>query len=85
MKTLLSLLVIATAASASNVRIKSVPEGGLQPQVAVDAAGTVHLVYLKGEPESRDVRYVRRAKGQDVQPMPPAPVSAAPRNGGFLP
>jgi hypothetical protein len=40
-----------------------VPEGGLQPQAAVDARGTVHLVYLKGEPAACDVFYTRLEKG----------------------
>jgi hypothetical protein len=45
------------------VRVESVPERGVQPQVAVDARGTAHLVYLRGDPRGCDVRYVRRAKG----------------------
>ena len=63
MKTLLSLLFLAVTASAVSVRVEAVPEGGVQPQVAVDAAGTMHLVYLKGDPAKCDVRYARRAKG----------------------
>lgn len=63
MKILLPLLMLAASASAANVRVEAVPEGGVQPQVAVDAAGTAHLVYLKGEPKGCDVRYARRAKG----------------------
>lgn len=41
------------------------PEGGLQPQVAVGGDGTVHLVYFKGDPASGDLFYVRRAPGQE--------------------
>jgi len=63
MKTLIFLLFLTVTASAANVRIEAVPEGGVQPQVAVDAAGTVHLVYLMGDPAKCDVRYVRRTKG----------------------
>jgi hypothetical protein len=35
------------------------PEGGIQPQVAVDETGIVHAVYLKGDPRSADVFYIR--------------------------
>jgi hypothetical protein len=56
MKYLLLLLVLVATAGAANVRIEAVPEGGVQPQVAVDAAGNTHLVYLKGDPKACDVR-----------------------------
>ncbi len=45
--------------SAPRIELLRVPEGGLQPQVAVDARGTVHLVYLKGDPAACDVFYTR--------------------------
>ncbi len=63
MKTLLLLLALAITARATEVRIEAVPEGGVQPQVAVDSTGATHLIYLKGDPKGCDVRYVRRAKG----------------------
>lgn len=63
MRLLLVLLVLAISARAASVRIEATPEGGVQPQVAVDAAGNTHLVYLKGDPKACDVRYVRQARG----------------------
>lgn len=63
MKILIALLVLALSASAANLRVEAVPENGVQPQVAADATGAIHLVYLKGDPKACDVRYVRRAKG----------------------
>ncbi|GEP40851.1 hypothetical protein [Brevifollis gellanilyticus] len=48
-------------ASQAQVKVESVPEGGIQPQVLVDAKGTVHLVYLKGDPKACDIRYTHRA------------------------
>lgn len=51
-------------ASAPSVRVEHVPDGGLQPQVLVDSAGTVHLVYLKGDPKDCDVMYRKRMAGQ---------------------
>ena len=41
------------------VEIARVPDAGLQPQVVVDAAGTVHLLYLKGDASHSDIYYVR--------------------------
>ena len=41
------------------VVLMRVPDGGLQPQLAVDAQGTVHLVYFKGEAANGDVMYAR--------------------------
>lgn len=61
MKTLISLIALTIAAQAE-VRIESVPENGVQPQVIV-AAGTTHLIYLRGAPSASDVRYVSRGKG----------------------
>jgi len=46
------------------VKLERVPEGGLQPQALVDAGGTLHLVYLKGDPKACDVIYRRRLAGQ---------------------
>lgn len=51
----------ALAARAANVTVERVPNGGIQPQVAVDARGTVHLIYLSGEAAAADVYYVSRA------------------------
>jgi hypothetical protein len=72
MKYLLCLLVFTLTAGAANVRVEDVPERGVQPQVAVDAAGTAHLIYLKGDPQRSDVRYVRRAKGAKTWSAPVA-------------
>ncbi len=64
-------LISANAGSAPSVRLERVPEDGLQPQVLVDDAGTVHLVYLTGDPKDCDVMYCKRMAGQGSfsQPM----------------
>jgi hypothetical protein len=49
---------------APRVEIAAVPGGGIQPQAAVDAAGTIHLLYFKGDPAGGDLFYVRRAAGE---------------------
>ena len=39
------------------------PEGGIQPQAVVDNAGTVHLLYFKGEPGHGDLFHTRLPDG----------------------
>ena len=45
------------------VTLTRVPNGGIQPQVAVDAAGAVHMVYYRGDPGHGDLYYVRSRDG----------------------
>ena len=47
-----------------DIKLMRVPEGGLQPQAALDVEGTLHLVYLKGDPRACDVMYCCRKAGQ---------------------
>lgn len=47
-------------AAAPRVEIVRAPEGGYQCQAAVDGRGTVHLVYVKGDPKACDLFYCRR-------------------------
>src|SRR4051812_11431432 len=65
--TLLFLSVFAPAAMAG-IRVEDVPEKGLQPEVAAAADGTVHLVYLTGEPGAAEVRYTFRKPGEPWRP-----------------
>src|SRR5216684_695610 len=66
---LVALGVLAIHASAAEidparkVTLMRVPNGGIQPQVSVDAAGTVHMVYYKGDPGHGDLYYVRSRDG----------------------
>ncbi len=46
-----------------SVTVVRVPNGGLQPEVAVDSAGVVHMVYLAGPPAAANVFYVRSSDG----------------------
>ena len=52
------------ADSSAPVKLVRTPDGGLQPQALVDGKGTLHLVYLKGDPKACDVYYARRAAGE---------------------
>ena len=51
--------VVVSAGDAPDVKLLRLPEGGVQPQVVVDETGIVHAVYLKGDPRSADVFYIR--------------------------
>jgi hypothetical protein len=69
----LVLLVLSTAAQLAHaaspteiraaVEVVRVPNGGIQPEIAVDDAGVAHMVYLAGEPGAANVFYVRTADG----------------------
>jgi hypothetical protein len=47
------------AAGAPPVRLLRVPNGGIQPQVAIDARGVLHLLYFSGESAHGDLYYTR--------------------------
>ena len=50
---------------AGGVTVLKTPDGGVQPQAVIDARGTIHLIYFKGEPGAGDLFYVRREPGQE--------------------
>jgi len=41
------------------VKVTRVPDGGIQPQIAMDDQGIVHMIYFKGDPTQGDIFYVR--------------------------
>jgi len=47
------------------VTVLETPDGGIQPQAAIDERGTIHLIYFKGEPAGGDLMYARRASAED--------------------
>ncbi|MEO8052610.1 MAG: hypothetical protein ABI833_19555 [Acidobacteriota bacterium] len=51
------------AGSPELIRVSRVPRGGLQPQVALDGLGTLHLVYYAGDSGRGDLFYVKSADG----------------------
>lgn len=55
--------VAAQRSGTSHVVHLKAPDGGLQPQAAVDAQGVIHLIYLYGDPAVADIGYVRKAAG----------------------
>ena len=52
-----------SAEPAPPVLTMRVPNGGVQPQVAVDVKGVVHMIYMAGQPATSDIFYVRSADG----------------------
>ncbi|MEK7678369.1 MAG: sialidase family protein [Verrucomicrobiota bacterium] len=53
-----------TAAESKRVALVRTPDGGIQPQAAVDSQGAVHLIYYKGDAGGGDIFYVRQEPGQ---------------------
>ena len=67
MRSLLLLLTSAMlwglSASAADVTLVRVPEGGLQPQIATDTSGTMHLIYYTGDTAAGNLFYARSVDG----------------------
>ena len=63
----LSLVAQISPAVAETAKVALIrtPDDGIQPQTAVDANGTVHLIYFKGNQGGGDIFYVRREQGRE--------------------
>jgi hypothetical protein len=48
------------ADSEARVVVLKTPDGGIQPQAAIDREGTIHLLYFRGDPYHGDLFYTRR-------------------------
>ena len=46
---------------AASVQLERIPERGIQPQIATASDGTVHMIYLTGDPKAAEIHYVRLA------------------------
>lgn len=51
------------AAATPNVTLQRVPDHGIQPEVAVDGSGMVHLIYFKGDPAAGNLFYSESRDG----------------------
>jgi hypothetical protein len=58
-----ALLITTALGGGPEVKLLRVPDGGVQPQALVDATGTLHMVYLKGDSKACDVFYCSRLVG----------------------
>lgn len=59
-----SMLAEAKFDTGKKINLVRTSNNGLQPQAIMDEHGTLHLIYLAGEPSASDVFYVRRAAGK---------------------
>ena len=74
---LLVSLPLLRAADAA-VRVMDVPDGGIQPKLVIDEAGTVHLVYYQGKADGGDLFYVRKERDRGF--TKPIRVNSIPRS-----
>lgn len=58
-----SSVILLGSAKPEGVTVARVPNGGIQPQAAVDSTGTLHLVYFRGDPMAGDLFYVQSKDG----------------------
>src|SRR5882762_2980186 len=65
-----SLLAGPSLADSAKVSLVRAPDGGIQPQAAVDAKGIVHLIYFNGKAQGGDLFYVRRESRQETFSAP---------------
>lgn len=70
--TVLLVLGLANGSPSSlpQVDVVPLPDGGIQPQAVVDAAGTIHVVYFAGTPGAGDLFYVTRRASASVFSRP---------------
>lgn len=64
----MALVLGAVSARSAAVKLLRTPEGGIQPQAAVDEKGVAHLLYLKGDPKKGELIYTRLDKGEKFGP-----------------
>lgn len=53
----------ARAPRVPQVKLMRTPQGGIQPQTAVDSRGVLHMIYFTGDAATGNIEYVRRAPG----------------------
>ena len=56
--------LLGLSAPAIEITVERLPAGAMQPQAMTDAAGDVHLVWLRGDPKACDVFYEKRPGGR---------------------
>src|SRR5262249_45282386 len=48
-----------------SMRVIETPDGGIQPQAAIDDQGVIHLIYFQGDPSGGDLFYRRLELGAE--------------------
>lgn len=51
--------------SPARVTVVATPDGGIQPQAAIDEQGVIHLIYFRGEAAGGDLFYARQGAGEE--------------------
>lgn len=81
----------ADKAGSGRVTVLRTPDGGIQPQAAIDARGVIHLIYFQGNPSEGDLFYVDRKPGEDrfsepvrVNSHPGSAIAAGTIRGGQI-
>jgi hypothetical protein len=67
----------ATSTQTGDVSLVRVPTGGLQPQVAVDSSGAIHVLYFQGDPAHGNLFYTQ-LNPTSLQFSPPMRVNTQP-------
>lgn len=88
---LASIAATSYAAEPPVVTLLKTPDSGLQPVVATDSEGSLHVLYFKGEPAAGDLYYVQRQPGSDrfskpirVNSEPGSAIAMGTNRGGQL-
>lgn len=50
------------------IELLRTPHNGIQPQVALDRKGVLHLIYFEGDASGGEIEYVQREPGKDFSP-----------------
>jgi hypothetical protein len=50
-----------TTDAATGVKLTRVPDGGIQPQAAINSEGVLHLIYFGDDPAGGNIYYVRKS------------------------
>lgn len=53
----------ARTPQAPQVKLLRTPDGGIQPQTALDSRGVLHMIYFSGDAAAGNIEYVHRAPG----------------------
>jgi hypothetical protein len=62
-----ALVILFQARVLAEVRLMRVPDGGIQPQVALSEDGSrIHLIYFKGDAFEGDVYYTQLIEGEET-------------------
>lgn len=70
-------ILLSSLAAGPEVTVRRVPNGGVQPQLAVAADGALHLIYLAGDSNHSDIFYATSVDGGATW-SPPIRVNAQP-------